>query len=206
MPKETVVLVHGLWMNSLSQFFIGKQLKKAGFNTAYFSYPTVFGSLEHNSEKLHKYLEKLASEQKTIHLTAHSLGGFVVLAALKKGQLANIGRVVLYGSPVNGSIVCQKFKYYRIARWCFGKSLKPLCDGISPPENCDIAAIAGNGGWGIGHLIAPVLVPHDGAVGVEEVRLKNSHPMRVINVSHFSMLMSKKLSDAIVQYLRHGRF
>jgi len=206
LPKETVVLVHGLWMNSLSQRYIAKQFRNAGFNIAYFSYPTVFGSLEHNSEKLLSYLEELADEQKTIHITAHSLGGFVVLAALKKTQLANIGRVVLYGSPVNGCIVCQKFKHFRIARWCFGKSLKPLCDGISMPGNYDIAAIAGDGGWGIGHLIAPVPAPHDGAVAVEEVRLDNNHPTKIINVSHFSMLMSKKVSSAIVQYLRFGRF
>lgn len=206
MPKETVVLVHGLWSNFLSQLYIGKQLKKAGFHIVYFSYPTVFSSLEDNSEKLLKLLESLAEEQQTIHLAAHSLGGFVVLAALKKGRPANIGRIVLYGSPVNGSIVCQKIKRYRVTRWCFGKSLKPLCDGISSHENYDIAAIAGDGGCGIGHLIASVPAPHDGAVAVEEVRLDNNRPTKIINVSHFSMLMSKKTSDAIARYLRCGRF
>ena len=205
MQSEAVVLVHGLWLNSFSLHYIARKLNNAGYETITFKYPTVFSSLQDNAAKLYKTLSRLAENKLTIHIAAHSLGGFVVLEALKKGKLENIGSVILLGSPVRGSRVCQKIAHWPYLRGCFGKSLQPLCDGISAPEGYNIVSIAGDGGLGVGHLIAPVPKPHDGAVAVEETKLDNC-PHFIIHSSLFTMLMSRKTTDAIVRYLREARF
>lgn len=205
--KELVVLVHGLWMSSWSQWYLAWKIRKAGYTVVCFKYPTVFGSLQNNSEKLLAELVKLTPQFEKIHITAHSLGGFVVLAALKKKRLPNIGRVVLLASPINGSAVCKALERWpRLLRRLFGESFNPLRDGISIPDGYDVACIAGNAGFGIGHFIAPITTPHDGAVSVEEVCPAGSYPLHIINVSHFSMLWSQKTTHAIVHYLYWGKF
>ena len=205
--RELVVLVHGLWMSSWSQWYLARQLRKAGYAVVCFKYPTVFGSLQNNSQKLLAELVKLTPQFEKIHITAHSLGGFVVLDALKKKPLPNIGRVILLASPINGSLVCQALERWpRPIRGLFGKSFAPLRDGISIPDGYDVVCVAGNGGFGIGHFIAPVSAPHDGAVSVEEVRPVDRYPLHIINVSHFSMLWSQKTVQAIAYYLRCNKF
>src|SRR5690625_2318803 len=104
--KRRVVLVHGLWWGSFSMKLLGRRLGAAGFNVAQFDYPSTRRSLAANAAALHDFTAGLQAQQ--LDLVGYSLGGLVVLRMLDEFEDVPPGRVVLLGSPVNGSAVAGK--------------------------------------------------------------------------------------------------
>ena len=78
---ETVVLVHGLWMNGLEMRILRRRLQARGYRVYQFNYRTVGRDLQKNAERLNNYLRKYV-EGEMVHLVAHSLGGLVVRCLL----------------------------------------------------------------------------------------------------------------------------
>src|SRR6202034_3731413 len=82
-----------------------------------------------NARALGEYLERISAD--TLHLVAHSLGGLMVLELFESvltaegrcpsGRPLPPGRVVLLGSPVQGSSAAQN-----LARLAFGRSIMGL--------------------------------------------------------------------------------
>ncbi|MDX1812515.1 MAG: alpha/beta fold hydrolase, partial [Gammaproteobacteria bacterium] len=94
---QTVVLIHGLWMNKWSMFYLGRYFKRRGYQVYYFSYPSVRRSLEENLEQLHTFIEQLPAQK--IDMVGHSLGGILCLNYLQKYGADKINHCVLLGSP-----------------------------------------------------------------------------------------------------------
>ena len=70
---DTVVLVHGLWMGSWVMSIMAMRLRRCGFRTALFSYPSMSNSLSENAAVLARFVAGLAVPR--IHFIGHSLGG-----------------------------------------------------------------------------------------------------------------------------------
>ena len=64
--RESVVLVNGLWLGDPALWLLARRLRRAGFQTFRFSYPSVRRDLRANAAQLHGFLTRVPGA--TVHL------------------------------------------------------------------------------------------------------------------------------------------
>jgi alpha/beta hydrolase family protein len=193
-------------MNGLESFLLRDRLTAAGFDPSVFRYPSMHASLAEVNAALAARLRSFAG---TVHLVGHSLGGVVVLETLEREGELPPGRIVLLGSPVQGSRVARS-----IAAWSLGPQLLgPLAVAELAREHrrewkqCrDVGIIAGCRSVGLGRLIAVLPQPNDGTICVDETRLPGATVHLVQDVSHTGMLVSRSIASLVCEFLGTGRF
>lgn len=205
--KESVVLVNGLWLGDPALWLLAWRLRRAGFETFTFSYPSVRQGLRANAAQLHEFLARVPGP--TVHWVGYSLGGLVVRALFHFHPGQRPGRVVLLGSPQQGSRVAAALSVSAIGRRLIGRSLADLNAGI--PQAWDwpareIGAMAGNLSFGLGRLVIRMPGPNDGTVLVTEVLPAGARDRLVLHVSHAGLLLMRSVSRQLVAFLRSGRF
>jgi pimeloyl-ACP methyl ester carboxylesterase len=177
-----------------------------------FSYPSVAADATSNARALAKFLSAIRAD--TLHLVGHSLGGLVILKLFEEDAEARArlppGRIVLLGSPLQGSRTAQK-----LARLPFGKKI--MGQGVAEELLAsrtrrrwdgarDLGVIAGDLGVGLGRLVGTLGGPSDGTILVEETELDGTADRVVLRVSHTGMLFSAPVARAAGVFLSSGRF
>lgn len=96
-----VLLVHGIWnaRHWLAPFAL--RLRREGTAPTLFGYDSVLREPERAGERLITHLRRHPVES----LVGHSLGGLVILEALRRAPDLPVKRVVCLGSPLRGSAV-----------------------------------------------------------------------------------------------------
>ena len=204
--KEMVVLVHGLRMPGWVMGLLALRLRRCGFDTMIFSYPSVRNSLAENALQLSRFVACIAAPH--IHFVGHSLGGLLVLQMLARYPEPRTGRVVLAGSPYLGSVVGSKLARRALGRWLIGRTLVQWLGqpALVSTDRYAVGVIAGCRRVGMGALIGGVPRPNDGVVTVAETRLPNARDHIVVKVSHTGMLLSAPIARHICAFLQHGHF
>lgn len=207
MSSEAVVLVHGLWLVGWTLKPMGRHLEKLGYATRTESYDSVFRSPEDNAEAVAQAVRDAGTDAGTVHLVGHSLGGLVLLSALRGHRELPPGRVVLMGTPLAGSAAARAFSHLPGGNWLLGESRRILSEGLGEalPER-EIGMIAGRLPLGMGGVMTRLEGPHDGTISVSETRHPDLTDHVVLPVSHMSMLLSQKVIDEVVRFLAEGRF
>lgn len=193
-------------MNGLESFLLRDRLKSAGFAPSVFRYPSMHASLQEVTAALAGCLR---SSGDTVHVVAHSLGGLVALETLQGGGELPPGRVVLLGSPVQGSRAASA-----VANWSLGPQ---LLGALAVAElarahdrrwsgSREIGLIAGSRSAGLGRVFTDLPVPNDGSVCVDETDLPGATASVVLDVSHTGMLLSGAVAASTISFLRVGRF
>jgi hypothetical protein len=202
----TVVLVHGLWMGSWIMSLMGMRLRGCGFQTAFFSYPSMSSSLSQNAMILSRFVAGLAASR--IHFMGHSLGGLLILQMLAEFPQLRVGRVIVAGSPYNACSVGTKLSRRGPGRYILGRSMVQWLDqaGTTRDHPYELGVIAGCRSLGAGRLIARLKEPNDGVVMVEETRIPNARDEIVLNVGHSEMLVSAEVARQACSFLRRGHF
>ncbi len=103
--RETVVLVHGLYVHGLWMQLLEYWLEEAGYQTVNYSYPSITRSPAENAEDLHKMLERL--DAPVVHFLAHSMGGLIVRHLFHHYPKQRPGRIVTMGTPHQGSYAAR---------------------------------------------------------------------------------------------------
>lgn len=206
--RETVVLVHGIWMTGLELRPLARRMRAAGYDVHIFHYPSLRAGPAANAARLNGFLEKLETD--VVHLMAHSLGGLVLCHLFHDFPVQRPGLVVMLGSPLRGSAVARHFHRWLLTRWLLGRSIDHglLGDGPNWPAGRPLAMVAGNRGWlGIGSLTGAGLPkPNDGTVAVVETDVDAVTDQLLVPYGHFGMLFAPAVAEAVIGYLRHGRF
>ena len=205
--QELIVLVHGLWMNSLCLQPLAKRLRARGYQTFCFNYRSRQDSSTDIVSQLHSQIANMKAE--TIHFVAHSLGGLLVQRLLARYPEQRPGRVVALGTPFAGSHIAQQFYLYRIGRYLLGRSIEEnLLLKKSPswqfPQ--ELGVIAGSGSIGMGRLLAHLPSPHDGTVSVRETELLGMTDHCVIPNSHSGLVFSPLAAHLTGTFLCYGQF
>lgn len=204
---DTVVLIHGIWMTGLEMSLLRLRLARCGYRTRQFHYPSLRRSPADNARRLAAWLERVEGER--IHLVAHSLGGIVACHLLATQPPPRLGRVLMLGTPLQGSALARRLNASPWSRWLLGRAGEQGLLGNLPDcgSNSEIGMVAGQRGYGIGRLLYPGLPrPSDGTVSL----LETDHPavgsrLHVHN-GHFGMLLSKRVAEAACRFLDCGRF
>lgn len=204
--KETVVLVHGLWMKGLELLPLAWSLKRAGYEVRFFRYFTRH-PLGPSAARLREQLGKM--EQAPIHLLGHSLGGLLLCHLAAQGGLPENGRVLMLGTPLGGSHAARAFARWQLGRWMLGPHTLKALLGEHPswPANRPLGLIAGERRAGLGAFVDRELPrPHDGTVCVSETLTDEVTHHLVVPHSHFGMLWARDVRGQILHYLRTGSF
>lgn len=205
--RAPVIIIHGLWVHGLVMGWLARRIEREGYHTHTYSYPTVRLTLHENAERFARYCAGLAVPR--VHIVAHSMGGLVALTMLERHREVRCGRLLLLGTPFNGS-----FSAKRLAAWPGGSSLlgRSMAQWLRSPQPVpegveDLGIIAGTRGFGLGLLLAPDLPqPHDGVVSVAETVVPGVNQRLELNVGHTEMLVSGEVARQCCAFLRSGRF
>ncbi len=205
--KESVVLVNGLWLANPALWLLARRLRRAGFASFPFSYPSVRGDLPGNAGHLQRFLAQVPGA--TVHLVGYSLGGLVIRALFRFYPQQRPGRIVLLGSPQQGNRAVEQVRRYWLGRQFTGRSMADLIAGVPQawgwPQR-DTGVIAGDRALGLGRLAAKLPEPNDGSVLVTETDVPGACDRRVLPVAHSAMLLSAMVAQEVVHFLRHGAF
>lgn len=203
---ETVVLLHGLWFMGIEMSLLGYRIRKCGFQTRLFRYPTVRQNPSENALALQKFLQRIESE--TIHFVAHSLGGHVLCHLFHLFPEQKPGRIVTLATPHRGSAIAQRTARLAFGRAILGKSLERGLLGDSPSWTAShpLGVIAGTLPLGLGLLVGGIKGPNDGTVAVDETQLPGLADHIILPVSHFGMLVSPETVRQICAFLKQGHF
>lgn len=205
--RETVLLVHGLWLPAWSLAWLARRLRRAGFEPRLFAYATVAHSLSDNACALRQTVAGLRAP--VVHYVGYSLGGLVVRALLELEPQLPPGRIVTLGTPHCGSASAQAVARYSWGPRLLGRGVAQLCADVPASwrvQTRELGSLAGSRSAGLGRLFAPLPAPNDGTVAVAETRLAWASDHIVLPVSHVGMLWSRVVAYQTAHFLRSGRF
>jgi pimeloyl-ACP methyl ester carboxylesterase len=183
---------------------LGRALRAAGYTVHALGYPSRRGTIESHARDLARKLQAIGPT----HLVAHSMGGLVARSMLAQFPDLPLQRVVMLGTPNNGSEVADFLHKKWIYQWLYGPSggqLVTTLDRRELPCPPTLGVIAGSraydkvSGWIIGQ-------PSDGKVSIASTRLEGMGDHLVLPVEHSGMLWSKAVHAATLRFLQNGRF
>jgi pimeloyl-ACP methyl ester carboxylesterase len=205
-----VVYVHGLWLSGNEGGILLRRLgRELNAKTRAFSYPSVRSNISDSAQALAKFLGQQRAQ--TLHLVGHSLGGLVILKLFEIGQGAQLppGRVVLLGSPLNGSRAARNLARLPLGRKIMGRGVHEelLTERQRRWEGQrDLGVIAGSVGIGLGRLVGIYGAPSDGTIFVEETRLPGISQHLVLRISHTVLPFSWTVARQTAAFLSDGNF
>lgn len=207
-PKDTVVVVHGLWMNGIENGVLRRRLSSDhDYDTIPYDYHSVRVGLDENVRLLTGFLASVPGE--TLHLVGHSLGGLLLLHSQRSVPDPRPGRIVCLGSPLRGSRAAHALAALPFGDEMLGETIRDavLSGGLDGWHGTrEVGVIAGTLGAGLGRVISELPEPNDGTVAVDETRLPGIADHLELPVSHTGLLFSEDVAKQTAQFLRHGRF
>jgi pimeloyl-ACP methyl ester carboxylesterase len=205
-----VVYVHGLWLSGNEAGILLRRLAKTlSAETRVFSYASVRSGIAANAQALAKFLGELRTD--TLHLVGHSLGGLVILKLFESPEGARLppGRIVLLGSPLNGSLAARNLARLPLGKKILGRGIDEAL--LRPQERRwqgerELGVIAGSMGLGLGRLVGVRGFPSDGTILVDETRLPGIRDHLVLTVSHTGLPFSAAVARQTSAFLSSGNF
>lgn len=189
---------------------LAKRLRVLGHTVSVFSYPTRGNDVSGHADSLHSFIQKSISGE--FNLVGHSLGGLVILNMLNRysdiyEDDLSVQRVVLMGSPVQGSSLVKRLAVLPGQKLLFGQVRGALLDGYQKkPQGCEIGMITGTRSFGLGRVAGKHSEINDGSVLVSETRMKGLTDGIELLVAHSEMLISPDVAEQVEYFLLHGKF
>ena len=200
---DRVLLVHGLWNSAWWLAPLAWRLRRLGFRAEIFGYPSIVGGPEPAIEAL---VARLCGGP-PVHLVGHSLGGLLVLEALRRAPDLPVVRAVCLGSPLRGSGTARFLAGRPRLAWALGRSGALLCQGCAPWDaRVPVGMVAGDVARGVGRILAAVDEASDGTVALAETRLPGLAAYCQVHASHTGLVFSAAAARQVASFLRTGAF
>jgi len=206
-----VVLLHGIARTSRSLRRLEQALQEAGFETLNLDYPSRRKPLDRLADHIHPAVADLAERHKApIHFIGHSMGGLLVRVYVAKYRPAQLGRVVLLGTPNGGSEVADLLKGFFLYRRFYGPAGQQLTTDREPQSlaapDYDVGIVAGS--RAIDPISALFIVPrpNDGRVSVQSSKLDGMADHVTVKASHTGLPSHPTAISQAIAFLREGRF
>ena len=208
MSRDTVILIHGLWMTGSEMSLLRRRMRARDYNVHQFRYRMVTRSLDHNRERLKDFIGRHAGSA-PVHLIGHSLGGVLALQTLQAYPELPVESVICLGSPLVDSTAGRRFSGSGLGRAFLGKTLpeaifhQPLNDWTGAQK---VGVIAGNRGFGIGDLTGTLPKPNDGVVTLAETCLPGIDDHLEVSTGHTGLILSAAVAEQCDWFIRNGCF
>jgi pimeloyl-ACP methyl ester carboxylesterase len=203
--EEAVVLVPGVGLGGVEMFFLSRRLCRHGYAVRIFHHCPWRGTFRDKAQALAALLGQIDSS--VVHFVGHSMGGLVVLYFLAHHRRQRPGRVALLGTPVSGCAAARRVLRLPLGRFFIGKCMAAAAtdDPLPLPANREVGSIAGRLNLVVGWLLW-LPRPNDTVVAVRETQRPDMKDVRVLGVSHGTMLLSRRVAESVSCFLRTGNF
>jgi pimeloyl-ACP methyl ester carboxylesterase len=154
-----------------------------------------------------RFTERLAEDQ-PVHFVGHSLGGIMIMQTLAQHPVANVGRVVMVGTPFQGSAPANNLQKRRWGQAVLGKTIVEWA-GVKAenlPPGLQVGTIAGTRAFGMGSVFTRLQHPHDGTVSLAETHVPFATDRLTLHVTHTEMLMSSAVTAPMARFLHTAKF
>jgi pimeloyl-ACP methyl ester carboxylesterase len=211
-PKERVLLLHGVGRSAASMQALERVIAAAGFETLNLTYASRTKRLEALVEDVHLAAGPFFGAGVVTHVVCHSMGGLVARGLINKYRPPGLGRVVMLGTPNQGSELADLLGWNPLYRFLFGPAgaqlgvrasagLQALLGEVDFP----LGVIAGDRAnrW-LGWAVLPK--PNDGRVAVARTKIAGMAGHVVLPVTHDSMMRDQRVQKQVVAFLRDQRF
>jgi pimeloyl-ACP methyl ester carboxylesterase len=208
--KDVVVLLHGLGRTKTAMWLLAARLEDAGFRVERIGYDSLTQSPDEILTEVSRKIDACcAGHRQKIHFVGHSLGGLVIRAYLQEHRVEHLGRVVLVGTPNQGTELVDRFRDN-----CLFPLLGPTTaalgtDDASLPRRLSdpyypVGVIAGVNDSGRNDHILPGR--DDGLVPVESTRLEGMTDFIEVESAHSMMRYDKEVAGQVIAFLKRGAF
>jgi len=207
--REGVVLLHGIGANRFTLWAHERFFRRRGYDVLNLTYPSTRFELAGIVDAVAPSIAAFAARVERVHFVGHSMGGLVIRGLLARHRPANLGRVVMMGTPNNGSELADRFRDWRLYRRVFGPAGQQLMTGFIQafPDASDysLGVLAGDRGL---NVIGRKLIgrPSDGMVAIESTKLAGMADHRVLPIGHTAFMVSREAMRQTLHFLREGKF
>jgi pimeloyl-ACP methyl ester carboxylesterase len=188
-------------------------LEASGYATLNLDYASRRKALEGLAEDIHPSIQRFAEGvDGTVHFVCHSMGGLLARVYIARYRPERLGRVVMLGTPNNGSEIADRLRHFRPYRAFFGPAGQQLgtlrddaLNALFPPVDYPVGVIAGNRSiYPIASTFLPK--PHDGRVSVENTKLDGMADHIVVRTSHPWLVRNSIAIEQTIAFLKDGKF
>jgi len=191
---------------------LARYLQHNGYEVLNLGYPSTKFPIEQLIDVVHSQIEaRTRGRDGTIHFVGYSMGGLLIRAYIAKYKPHNVGRVVMLGTPNQGSEVADFLKRSTLYRWLYGAAGQQLITDqaefvhLFGQISYELGVIAGN------RPIDPISSriinkPNDGKVSIESTKVEGMSDHIVIRASHTFFPNNRVAWRQTVAFLRGGRF
>ena len=213
--RDCVVVLHGLKMGPRHLSFMARSLEKEGYDVYNIGYNSDKETIENITRNQVRPQLPVACGGK-LHYVGHSMGGIIIRELLRQDTPQNIGRIVMLGTPNQGSEVVDFNMRTPVVSTLFDLFFGPAAEQLRAENNdyleelpapvVQTGIIAGDtyiepiGGM----FILPA--PNDGKVTVGSTKLKTMNDHIVLHDSHFWLPISHEARMQTIHFLKNGKF
>ena len=212
-----VVLLHGLGRSPRSMGKLAQQLEQQGYRVFNPGYNSLLDSYQKILAALDLKISEWLDPSLAVHFVGHSFGGILIRGLLAAHPEWNKGRVVMLGSPNQGT----KTASFMLSHWWFKYFVPKVTADLAPgsqlleslPEpEVDTGIIAGSVKYS---LVIPVSwyykkatnnAPGDGVVELSNTQCRTMADFIVMPLHHSFMTWDSELVKQVTHFLEHGHF
>lgn len=207
--NEKIVLLHGIMRTSWSMRRLGKFLERNGYEVLNLHYPSTKFPIEAIIEVIHPKIIEFSKGAK-LHFIGHSMGGLIIRAYINRYK-PDIGKVIMLGTPNNGSEVADILKSFSLYKKLYGPAGQQLITDQNNFKNIfgktefELGVIAGN--KAINFITSGMIKKeNDGLVSVESTRTDNMKDHMVLPCDHTFLPSYKIVWRQVLNFLKDGFF
>ncbi len=208
-----VYLIHGYGGLGIELKDIQNAIKKKGFISEIYSYPSLVKDVDSVGNILFYKIQKENFD--TVSFVTHSLGALVVRSMYEHldslTSFPFIYRIVMIAPPNNGSPVADFFAQFSFVKHIIGPNINnittnPLTGaGKYPIPTCEVGLIAGSFGGKKGYNIF-VKGDNDGVLIPEQTKMGIEKDVVFVKSGHIELLFNKKVKEYVISFLIFGAF
>ncbi len=207
-----VVLLHGLGRSETSMLILENALAGAGFEVHNIGYPSQEESPDALVVRITAAIDDCCADNgRTLHLVGHSLGGLLIRAYLASHHPANLGRVVLIGTPNHGSeladldagLPATLLEMAGPTAGMLGTGPDDFPASLPPPDY-PVGVIAGTRDAVVTNQWLPL--PNDSMVSTASTRLDGMTDFVTFPVTHWGLRNDGDVARAAITFLKEGSF
>ena len=215
MSQQTVILLHGIIRNHFDMMLLEKRMKKEGYACINIKYPSTKHAIEDLAEQINGQLQQ--NENYTgadkVHFVVHSMGGLITRHILAKHRPANLGSVVMLGTPNKGSEMADYLDAHKYLatpfRLIFGPSASQLRTAHKHFEDeiidFPLGIIASDASLNpIGKQVFGA--PNDTLVSIESTKIEGMSDHIIIPCPHAMMMFDPRIINQVTAFLKDGKF